>query len=370
MAKKESKREASRTPRRALVGALIACALWAASPAAHAQGALGHTTASTKRPGSGVPAVQLVRGLPSVKEQAYGLGLAKRLRVGARSVARIVHPVGPGRGDLGRGVRVRLDDGTTVDRLLFADEHQAYAYALHGAEAPADEGAGLLVEARGRQVVVVRGAIDGSYARTGRLLDAAWDGLPVPHVLPSVSYANSGKGGLAFVARGGDPELEEQFAETLRHLGRQRDEGTTGVRALEDEQGYAFAYPSGMAGRAVRTANGLVVVTAPSSPELEHLEGFVGRALGKELLVTAPIGRGPTDPFATRVQVRDPGRDSSGLAGAIRGAEDDRGTGYGPPRRPLRTPPSARRSGGASQVETTGRAYEGAANRLGQLFGQ
>ena len=266
--------------------AWIAGVLVAVGGVAQAQGLVEQATDWTWTESDRPQGSQLIRGLPSPSERSYGQSLAASLQTSTRGAQRIGHFFHPGNDAnkrlVARGVRVRLndDDGTEIERFFLDSEQDAFEYALYGAEF--GSGQDVIVEARGRQVVVIRGQRLEDPQRAARILDAAWGGLPAPKSLPSVSATRIDGSGMALVTRRPDPIFDREFQQSFDETRERIETGVEGFERLAPGDHYAFRLNNGWNGE-LHEDNGVrTLVTANSDTQREHLGEQLARAKGSE----------------------------------------------------------------------------------------
>lgn len=136
-----------------------------------------------------------------------------------------------------RGVLVEVE-GLALLRLRLPSPEAALAFVAEGATAYDPRGRARVTEVRGEQVVVLRGPLAEDRARVGRVLEAAWKGLPVQDLeaLLIVSY------GPAVVAATGDPQALEVLLKGRAASGREQPARTTW--GVAEEPRFATSYAS------------------------------------------------------------------------------------------------------------------------------
>lgn len=229
------------------------------------------------------PEPQLVRGLASSRERDFGSSVAAALGAEAGPVARIGHfftnpNVSTPSILSARGVRVALDGGTVVERFHLDSEQHAFDYALYGVNLGDANSAGL-VEARGKQVVVIRGPGLDDPDRASRAFDAAWGGgLPTPEGRPSVTASMLPGANMIITTRRPDPTFDREFEESRDAIRAQADERRPGFSQTGDGR-YTFELESGVNGELIH-ANGVRAVVIAGAPEKrDGANGHLARAL-------------------------------------------------------------------------------------------
>jgi hypothetical protein len=227
------------------------------------------------------PTPQKVRGWPSPREQSYGQAVTAAFGSsgGAARIGHIFHPGhDPSRTQVAKGVRVTLDDGTQIERFHFDSEQHAFDYAMYGADAGGGAANPALIEARGRQAVVIRGPNLLDAERAGKLLDAAWNpALPTPEGAPSVSASLLGDH-IAIVTRKPDPIFDAEFQQSMDATRSRAESHADGFQRTGDGR-YAFDLNGGVNGE-LSHHEGVRAVVVASTPEArEQIERQLDRAL-------------------------------------------------------------------------------------------
>ncbi|MGE0712167.1 MAG: hypothetical protein AB7N76_29770 [Planctomycetota bacterium] len=264
------------------------------SGAASAQGLLERGTAwrwpGAERPAAAVRAAQPLSPLERRYADAFASALgskalrAERIQQQVR-IAPDVSVIGAGPADEtsapsrgatipARGVRVTLTDGTVVERLRFPDDQAAFDYTLFGVDLGSED---ALVEARGGQVVVIRGAKLEDPARAAQALEAAWGTIRAAEGAPSVSAVVAKDGGMMLTYRGENEVLEREFQRAVNATQRRIDQGVPSFR--HEDGTWSFGEGEGLNGKLSTEGGAHQVVVAHGQDQRARLEQQLQRAL-------------------------------------------------------------------------------------------
>lgn len=293
-------------------------------------------------------ATNAVRGLPSERERAYISNLYRSLGMEKSSAdAGLIHRTfdrGGNGGDLGKvrglgnynssnenaapdrvrgqGLQVGVGEGSSIERLRFANAADAREYVFSAMEIANGESPGA-VELRGRQVVIVRGPKAADAAFVDRALDAAWDGLPHAAGAPDARAVFLGGEGdpMILESRIDHPAFNQAFDRAIESsrgaVAGASVEGNharialdSGLRAdiQRNEQGERLAWVTTSPERAEAISQFAQTLRERAAEEQKAVEQGGIRRKRRTIKPRDPVKTQPTDQDRPRVKPTKPGK--------------------------------------------------------------